>query len=50
MRTPSPDASDLVRVQVPQRRRLVVGISGATGIAYGIEVLRCARAAGTGIE
>ena len=27
-------------------RRLVVGISGATGIAYGVQVLRFARAAG----
>ncbi len=30
----------------PTPRRLVVGISGATGIAYGIQVLRFLRAAG----
>jgi flavin prenyltransferase len=29
-----------------ERRRLVVGISGATGIAYGVQVLRFAREAG----
>ncbi|HET6738961.1 MAG TPA: UbiX family flavin prenyltransferase [Kribbella sp.] len=32
--------------QVLRRPRLVVGISGATGIAYGVQVLRFARAAG----
>ncbi|MFC6703991.1 UbiX family flavin prenyltransferase [Flexivirga alba] len=32
-------------VRPPGRRRLVVGISGATGIAYGVQVLRFARAA-----
>ena len=32
--------------ELHERRRLVVGISGATGIAYGVRVLRFARAAG----
>lgn len=34
------------RSPAPAPRRLVVGISGATGIAYGVQVLRFARAAG----
>lgn len=41
-------AIDVVQFPLPQPkpRRLVVGISGATGIAYGAQVLRFARAAG----
>ncbi|GGB23431.1 flavin prenyltransferase UbiX [Flexivirga endophytica] len=31
---------------VPEGRRLIIGISGATGIAYGVQALRFARAAG----
>lgn len=39
-------ATEIVRLPFPAPRRLVVGISGATGIAYGVQVLRFARAAG----
>jgi flavin prenyltransferase len=48
MRVTSYDATELVHHPVsPARRpRLVVGISGATGIAYGVQALRLAGAAG----